>query len=174
VKHKLLFLAALAFFVFGGFLISQRLITRTVDFQDLPSEYFSSSDNHVVHIAIPAVHIALPVIEGDYQNATWPTSKTSIVHISSSVEPGKSGNSILYGHNWPNLLGNLKNTQIGQEIEIGYANKSKKTFTITSIQTVNPDNTEVLKNTSESQVTLYTCIGFLDSKRLVVMAKASS
>lgn len=76
----------------------------------------------------------------------------------------------MYGHNWASILGNLDKTKIGQEIEVDFANNTTKYFTITGILVVNPSNTSVLLPSTDNRLTLYTCTGFFDTKRLVITA----
>jgi LPXTG-site transpeptidase (sortase) family protein len=88
----------------------------------------------------------------------------------SLVKVGK--NSILFGHNWPNLLGSLNKVKKGDLITLEALN-TKSSFEVTGIFEVTPDQTHVLlsgSSTSE-KLTLITCSGFLDSKRLVVVGK---
>jgi len=84
--------------------------------------------------------------------------------------PGRIGNSIFYGHNWTSLLGNLVNAKPGQEISIAFGSGEIERFKISYVQVVKPSQTDILNQTNDRRITLYTCTGFLDSKRLVVVA----
>ena len=81
------------------------------------------------------------------------------------------GNSILYGHNWNSLLGDLENAKPGYTVEIIYKNSVKRYFRISYIAIVNPNQIHVLNQTNDARLTIYTCTGFLDQKRLVVTAE---
>jgi len=67
-------------------------------------------------------------------------------------------------------LGNLEKAKSGQVIEIEFKNGEKKHFLIQRLATVWPDQKSVLYPSEDKRITLYTCTGFLDSKRFVVVA----
>ncbi|MFS8160357.1 MAG: sortase, partial [Candidatus Roizmanbacteria bacterium] len=68
------------------------------------------------------------------------------------------------------LFGKLQNVEIGDVIIIKthegktYSYKVGKKFAVT------PDHIEVVKDTPEEVLTLFTCTGFADSKRLIIQA----
>jgi LPXTG-site transpeptidase (sortase) family protein len=94
-----------------------------------------------------------------------------VTFVKGSATPGSIGNSIFYGHNWTSLLGRLPGARIGDEVTITMDNGIVKTFVITKTKIVSPNDTEVLDDTNFSRLTLYTCTGFLDSKRFVAFAQ---
>ena len=126
--------------------------------------------NRPIGIAIPSIDIKLPIKETYVQDNNWPTSPESVLFVKTSAIPGEHGNAILYGHNWPNLLGNLPNIQKDDLISVLFTNGEARTFKVTEISVVSPNQSEVLSPTSEPTITLYTCTGFLDSQRFVVHA----
>jgi len=129
-------------------------------------------DKKPVLLRIKDLGIELPIYEAEIKdNNKWPTTTEGISYLVSSPIPGEIGNSILYGHNWANLLGNLTKAKPGQIVEIIFSDWSRKIFTIANTQVVSPSQTEILKNSDDTKLTLYTCTGFLDSKRFVVTAK---
>lgn len=85
--------------------------------------------------------------------------------------PGEPGNSILYGHNWTSLFGNLPKTKPGERVDIGFSDGSMQQFIVEYTSIVSPDEIEIIEQTEDTRITLYTCTGFLDSKRFVVVAK---
>lgn len=121
-------------------------------------------------IAIPSQHISLPIIPAEKKNNFFETTSQGVSYLISSPLPGEKGNSILYGHNWSNLLGNLIHARQGDTISVTFQDKTQKTFTVHSIVVVSPDDVSVLKNTTDSRITIYTCTGFLDNKRFVAEA----
>jgi sortase (surface protein transpeptidase) len=50
----------------------------------------------------------------------------------------------------------------------------KKEFKVEYTATVDPSQTYIIDNTKDTRITLYTCTGFLDSKRFVVVAFPTS
>ncbi len=112
----------------------------------------------------------LPIIPAKIKGQRWETTTQGVSWLTYSPIPGEKGNSILYGHNWSNILGNLTAVQVGQEIEIVSKDKAKKTFVIEKIAIVSPKNFSVLGQTDDVRITLYTCAGLFDENRLVVVA----
>lgn len=128
-------------------------------------------DNLPAQIRIKNLGIILPIIPEQLQNGKWQVSDKGVNYLISTPMPGEVGNSIMYGHNWTNLLGKLVKAKPGFEVEVLYPNSITKRFIIDSVVEVSPNQTTILNQTEESRLTLYTCSGFLDSKRLVVSAK---
>lgn len=126
-----------------------------------------------IGLVIKSVGIELPILPARIQRGgVWESTPRGVSYLSSSPLPGESGNSILYGHNWPNLLGSLPQVKPGSSIEIVFADGSRKKFVITFTSLVTPDQSHILAPTADSRITLYTCAGFLDSRRFVVTAIA--
>lgn len=138
---------------------------------DLPTQSDTKNTALPTEIIIKDLSLDLPIMPAKLENGKWEATTKGISYLSSSPIPGEAGNSILYGHNWPNLLGNIVKLKPGQVIIIKFADGSVKNFRIDSIATVSPKETGILASSETSQITLYTCTGFLDSKRFVVVAK---
>lgn len=124
-----------------------------------------------VKISIKSLKINLPLLPAKLHGTTWDVTGDGASYLTSSPLPGEKGNSIIYAHNWASLFGNLVNAKKGDEITIEFADKSTKKFTVASTTTVSPEDNEILKQTDDKRMTLYTCTGFLDSKRFVVVAQ---
>jgi LPXTG-site transpeptidase (sortase) family protein len=121
-------------------------------------------------LTIPDLTISLSISPAEIENEVWEVSETGASYLATSAVPGTPGNIIMYGHNKTNLLGNLKKAKLGQTIYVTATDGSVHNYTIQEIKTVNPDQTEVIQPTNTEVLTLYTCTGFLDSKRLVIKA----
>jgi LPXTG-site transpeptidase (sortase) family protein len=115
--------------------------------------------------------INLPIETQEISATIWPETDRGVTFVKGSATPGSIGNSIFYGHNWTSLLGRLPGARIGDEVTITMDNGIVKTFVITKTKIVSPNDTEVLDDTNFSRLTLYTCTGFLDSKRFVAFAQ---
>lgn len=124
-----------------------------------------------VHISLPDVSIDLPIVPSTIHGQKWETTSSGVSYLDLSPIPGEEGNSILYGHNWTQLLGPLVKAVPGQLIYISYADGSVKTFRIEATALVASDDVHILDPSSEPLLTLYTCAGFMDSKRFVVTAR---
>lgn len=114
--------------------------------------------------------IELDIYPESIINGKWKATDKGVSYLSSTSIPGEIGNSIIYGHNWKNLLGNLVKAKPGQIVEIIYPDGSIKKFEVKYTQVVTSDQTQILNQSEDIRITLYTCIGFLDTKRFVVTA----
>lgn len=119
-------------------------------------------------ISAPSVNINLNISPGIISGNDWTLYDDKASWLSTSATLGK-GNVIVYGHNLDNILGSLKNIEIGDEITIS-SNEEEFVYKVTDKKAVSPNETDaVLSN--ENQLTLYTCDGTFDRKRLIVIAK---
>ncbi len=121
-------------------------------------------------IIIKDLNINLNIIPSHVVDNKWETTDMGASYLQSSPIPGDDGNSIIYAHNWASLFANLVYAVPGQEIQIRYADNSTKTFVIKYTSSVTPDNSTILAPSNDKRITLYTCTGFLDSQRFIVVA----
>lgn len=160
-----------------SYLIYQRYNPQNLSFNvsaSEPASSTSSSGIKPVGIQINSINLSLLINPSEIVNNKWTASTNGISYLKTSPVPGSQGNSILYGHNWPNLLGNLKKVKPGDKITIIYEGNSSREFEVEFLAEVSPSETSILENSSDTRITLYTCTGFLDSKRLVAVAKLLS
>lgn len=123
------------------------------------------------NIKIKSAGIDLPIIRSNIEKGIWEISDNSASYLGTSARPGEGGNIVIYGHNKKDLFGNLKDSiKIGDDVEI-LTKDNKYIYNISEILTVNPDNISVVLPTKYEVLTLFTCSGILDSKRLVVKAR---
>ena len=122
-------------------------------------------------VIIPSHKIDLAIKETEILAGEWQVSASGASYLVQSALPGEKGNMIIYGHNWRRLFGPLRWVKQGEEILI--KNKKGESFIYEIVETkvVSPSQVEVLLPTEEPTLTLYTCFGFLDSKRFVVVGK---
>jgi len=121
-------------------------------------------------LIVKDLNINLPIYPAQINDGKWEATGKGVSYLSSSPIPGELGNSVFYGHNWKSILGDLTKAKPGQTIEILYADGTKKEFEIMFTQVVTPDQTQILEESNDIRITLYTCTGFLDTKRFVVTA----
>lgn len=121
-------------------------------------------------IEIPTIKIYLPLIPAKIEKSKWETTTAGVSYLVSSPIPGQLGNSILYGHNWTSILGKLPQVKPGDNILIRYDNQTSKTFIIDSTAIISPTQIGILDQTDDRRITIYTCTGFLDTKRFVAVA----
>lgn len=139
-------------------------------FNEAPNVEITNSSKNPVKVTIKDLNIDLPVKKAKIDSKKWQTYTDALSYLSSSPAPGDEGNSIIYGHNWKNLLGNLKKANIGQKITVEFSDGTKKDFETKYITEVKPSQVSILEKSNDKRITLYTCSGFLDSKRFVVVA----
>lgn len=164
IAGALYLLIGCALFLYGGVLIRE----RTVPVSKQPQVRLADSDR-VFSLSIPSAQIDLPVYTATISGTTWQTTKRGVSYLSTSPFPGMSGNSVLYGHNWPNLLGNLHRVKPGDAIYITRRNATSR-FVVRYVSVVSPHTSSVYAASEDTRLTLYTCTGFLDRERLVITA----
>lgn len=171
---------ATIFFVAGLILIFQGAldITKRLGVYKVANTYQSTATDTKDYpsslpakISINSLSLKLPIEPTLIKNGYWPTSQTGVSFLANSGNLGSKGNLVFYGHNWKNLLGNLHKVKTGDTLVISGQNGQDFLYSIAYIATVNADDVSILADSSDERITLYTCTGFLDQKRLVVVAK---
>lgn len=123
-----------------------------------------------LRIVISSVKIDLPVVEAKVVKGYWETSATSASHGVGSANPGERGNMVIFAHARKGLFLPLKEVKVGDLVEV-FTKERRYRYQVAEIKEVKPEQVEVISQTPDERLTLYTCSGFLDSKRLVVVAK---
>lgn len=160
-------------FIVSGYLIWLRFSPTNLSFN---TDTFATKSIHTIGSPTPVIlgiadlGIKVPIVPELMENGKWVATTKGASYLVNTPIPGESGNSILYGHNWSNLLGRLPLAKPGQEITIQFDDGTVKTFVIAFTTIVTPAQTHILNQTKDARLTLYTCTGFLDSKRFVVTA----
>lgn len=167
---KILVISGLFFLIFGGYLVWQRYSPKKLEFKNLEIQQTSSSKITPARIIIPTLQIDNGIYGAKITNNNWQATGDGISYLLSSPVPGSKGNSILYGHNWPSLLGSLTKIKPGEKIKIILSNGKVREFIVEFTSVVDPDQTHILSQTSDARITLYTCTGFLDRQRFVATA----
>lgn len=119
-------------------------------------------------ISIPTLGLELPVAAGVVKENQWTLFEDKASWLSTSEEPG-FGNIIIYAHNRPNLFGNLDDILVGDEIVLAHQGKPHF-YKVNEVRKVTPDDIGAVLS-SKNRLTLYTCDGAFDQKRLVVIAE---
>lgn len=167
---KVLIVLGFILFFFGGYLAYQRYSPKNLEFKDFKASNANSTQTQPVRIIIPTLGIDSGIFPAQVSNGNWEATTNGVSYLSSTPVPGSQGNSVLYGHNWPSILGSLPKIKPGDEIVVALNSGQKKTFVVSFTSVVSPNQTDILKETSDARITLYTCTGFLDSKRFVATA----
>lgn len=155
---------------FGIYLKYQRSV---LSFGQSPPETTTTQKRAALplNITIEAANINLPIKESNIIDGVWEISETGASFLSTSARPSENGNIVIYGHNKKHLFGGLigKNL-VGSIVEIKLMNGDIYKYQITETKTVSPTDIEEVLPTETEVLTLYTCTGLLDSKRLIIKA----
>lgn len=122
------------------------------------------------HLEIPW-YVDVAIDPHTFVAGEWTVSEKHASYLTDSSLPGQPGNIIIYGHNKREILGNLRALKGYEEITLTMSDGSTRLYRVETISQVSPTQTELLNQTDEEVLTLYTCSGFLDSQRFVVRAK---
>ncbi len=167
---KTLVFLGILLLLFGSYLTFQRYDPKKLGFKNFNAGSGKLSADFPRQVIIRELNIYLPIYPAQVNNGSWQTTTEGVSYLSSSPLPGNRGNSIIYGHNWENLLGPLTKIKPGQKIEIVYSDNTNKTFVVEYTQVVTSDQTHILNPTKDRRITIYTCTGFLDLKRFIAVA----
>lgn len=146
---------------------SSHVVTLSLD--DDKAYNYETHSNYPRRLIIKSAGIDVLISPAEINDRVWSYSDRGVSYLITTPLPGEMGNSVIYGHNWNSILGNLDKVEVGDTIDISYQDGMKQ-FKVAFIQIVSPDNVSVIKATNDTRITLFTCTGFLDSKRLVVSA----
>jgi LPXTG-site transpeptidase (sortase) family protein len=120
------------------------------------------------NIKIPKLNLDLAISPSRIKDNNWEVFNDRVAWLSTSSIPGR-GNSILYAHNTQGLFANLYKLKTGDEIDI-FVDDKWIAFYVTQTKRINP--TDIASITSDkNRLTIYTCDGAFDKKRLVVYAE---
>lgn len=122
-----------------------------------------------IRIVIPSLQMDIPIIESKIVNGFWELSETTASHGQGSAYPGNEGNIVIFAHAREGLFLSLRQAKMDGLIYI-LTNESWHRYRIINLQEVTPNDTTVVAQTKKETLTLFTCTGFLDNKRLIVTA----
>lgn len=122
-----------------------------------------------VQILIPNVGIDLKVVDASIVNGYWQLSDNTASYGLGSGLPGTKSNTVIFAHAREGLFYNLKDVKLGDIVYVFTKNKWFR-YKVSKITAVYPNQTDVIMPTKNETLTLYTCTGFYDEKRLVVTA----
>lgn len=120
-------------------------------------------------IVIPSLSIDLPVKHARVISGYWEVFENSAGWGEGSGVPGKPGNQVIFAHARPGLFLPLRKIDLGMRVYV-LTGSSWFEYKVSEIKEVYPNQTEVIKPSVDERLTLYTCSGFADRKRLIVVA----
>lgn len=158
-------------FVIGLMFIASGLIT--IGNEEPPRIITPSFEQRLlpVRIQLPSGKL-VKLVRTELSDGIWYVDDAYGNYLSESAALGGPGNVVVYGHNFPHIFGSLDEVKIGELVRVTDQNEVEHRYQIEHITEVDPSDTSWIQPTTESTLTLYTCSGFLDSKRLIVRAIA--
>lgn len=122
----------------------------------------------VQFIAAGKIDIALEpqVVDGNRTTV----SRNVGSYLATGIRPGQGGNVILYGHNKREIFGRLSELRTGDAVQVRSEDGRLWNYVVTQRVVVDQADTSLLQPQTGEMLTLYTCSGLFDSKRLVVRA----
>jgi sortase A len=132
----------------------------------------STATSQTNQVIIPSILLDQTINEG---TNTYSELAKGVWRWPSGSTPDKGGNTILIGHRFTytnprGVFYELNEVAIGDQIGIIWNNKTYD-YTVTTITQDSPNQTSILNQTTQPEVTLYTCTPLFAPKfRLVVVA----
>ena len=137
--------------------IDQQLLSETV------------TGHSPLRMIIPKLQMDVPVVEARVVNGYWELSEVAASFGVGSAYPGQTGNTVIFAHARERLFLPLRQAEPDMIVYV-LTDTVWHRYKISNVQLVNPDQVEVIAPSQDERLTLYTCSGFLDSKRLIVTA----
>ena len=173
VFHKLSFRTK-AFFTFGTLFILISLIwhfNQTIQLAFFTPTVIPFEKTHAIptQLIIEKIQMDLPIEQTAITNGIWQVSN-DVSHLTTSARPGENGPIILYGHNTTDRLGPIRWLSKGDLIEVKSADGEIHNYIIDQTMTVNPNRLDVFTQKPGETLIIYTCDGFADLQRFVLIA----
>lgn len=116
----------------------------------------------VTNLYIESVDIRLPVAQTNIIDGKWQIYENGVSNLKNT--------NIFYAHNTKDRFKALHQIKFGDQIALSDQNNNNSLFKVTYILVVYPNEVDILNNIQENEIALYTCTGFADTKRLVIVA----
>lgn len=163
-----------AIFILGSFGLAKKTPSDSFASEPVKVEGFSigeaPQEKIPSRIVIPSVSIDLEVKPARNLNGYWEVFLDEAAWGEGSGLPGEVGNQVIYAHARKSLFLPLKDIEVGERVYV-FTNEGWYAYEVKEIVEVKPTQVEVIAPTQDETLTLYTCSGFSDSRRLIVIAK---
>ena len=161
-------------FVLGGTGLFKRTNSETFASEPVKIEGFIATEESLEktpqRILLPDLSIDLPVKNSGLINGYWQGFSDAAGWGEGSGLPGEVGNQVIFAHARRGLFLPLREVKVGTKVYV-LAKEKWYQYEVKEIKKVLPTEVEVIPPTEDETLTLYTCSGFADSKRLIVVAK---
>ena len=173
MRHLTLSLSVLLI-LFGAFIFWRAKYTQqNLSFEGELSVVENVQERQSVPILLktPSLGFNLKVEETGIMNGEWQVPVSNLGHLAVSARPGEGDNIVIYGHNKKSIFGKLGQMKAGDIVVVESEEGKEWEYQVIEKIVVNPDRMDLVGKTDEEILTLYTCTGWLDSKRLIVRAR---
>jgi LPXTG-site transpeptidase (sortase) family protein len=145
---------------------------RVLSFASSPYETVSveKKEDTPKKVIIKGLDINVDLEEGFIEQGVWKLSDTRGSYLINSSAPGEGGNVVVYGHNREHIFANLKNIKEEDIIRIVTQSDLVYMYKVAEVKKVKPNVVEDVQPKDYEVLTIFTCIGFMDSERLIVKA----
>jgi LPXTG-site transpeptidase (sortase) family protein len=120
-------------------------------------------------IIIPNRDIDLSVTFSKIKSGYWEISETTASHGEGSANPGERGNIVIFAHARVGLFYNLRDIKKDDIIYVFTKDRWYR-YKVSEIKAVYPNQVKTIAPQNHEVLTLFTCSGFFDEKRLIVKA----
>lgn len=122
-------------------------------------------------MVVPSLSLGLPIVTVPMEKGTWKVEE-GVANFAEESSPfnGDVGNSVLYGHNKSDAFKPLDQLKTGDRVYV-QTSLYQFTYEVFDVSTTGPKNVEVMKPGDKRELTLITCNGYFDEKRLIIKAE---
>lgn len=131
-------------------------------------EFFEGE--YPVSLEIEKLNLSVPVVVGGIAEGEWLLSDTEVLFLPTSASLGAGHNTVIYGHNSWHLFSRLDSLVVGDTILVVGSEGSLFSYGVYDIKVVSSDAVNSLYSNVSDTLTLFTCEGMFDLKRLVIKA----
>ncbi len=155
---------------------SEILVSSTFESEPVEVKGFGSSQGKYEEgdlpkrVLIPELSIDLAVNRAKVIRGYWEVFSNSAGWGEGSGIPGETGNQVIFAHAREGLFLPLQSIELNMKVYVLTEDKWYE-YEVTEIKEVSPSQVEVIAPTEVETLTLYTCSGFFDNKRLIVVAR---
>ena|SRR3972149_6135796 len=160
--------------VLGGAGLFKRTNSETFASEPVKIEGFVRGEESLEkvpqRILLPELSIDLPVKNSGLIDGYWQVFSDAAGWGEGSGLPGETGNQVIFAHAKRGLFLPLREVTLGMKVYV-LAKEKWYEYEVKEVKEVLPTQVEVIAPTQDETLTLYTCSGFADSRRLIVVAK---